>query len=82
MECNLGDSSTINFRSFAIEVFHKQCFSLSQNLIRLTDSDKISSYADIFGDILKNLEFDLKNILMWFNVNSLKPNPCKFHFLL
>lgn len=28
VECNLGDSSNINFRSFVIEVFHKQCFCL------------------------------------------------------
>ena len=29
-----------------------------------------------------SLNFDLGYILKWFNVNSLKSNPCKFQFMI
>ena len=36
----------------------------------------------MLGDILHNLKFDLGHILKWFKVNSLKPNPGKFRFMI
>ena len=36
----------------------------------------------MLGDILHNLKFDLGYILKWFKVNSLKPNPGKFQFMI
>ena len=36
----------------------------------------------MLGDILHNLKFDLGHILKWFKVNSLKPNPGKFQFMI
>ena len=32
--------------------------------------------------ILANIRYDLKNMLMWFTVNSLNPNPGKFQFMI
>ena len=31
---------------------------------------------------MHNLKFDLGHILKWFKVNSLKPNPGKFQFMI
>ena len=59
------------------------CFSLSQNLIcNFADDNILSSSGKMSGDILHNLEFDLGQILKWFKVNSLKPNPGKFRFMI
>ena len=32
--------------------------------------------------VFRNLEFDLNNVLVWFNINSLKANPCNFQFMV
>ena len=32
--------------------------------------------------VFRNLETDLSNVLAWFNINSLKTNPEKFHFMV
>ena len=32
--------------------------------------------------ILKDLKYDMQNILKWFKVNSMKPNPKKFQFMI
>ena len=32
--------------------------------------------------VLKDLKYDTKNILKWFKVNSVKPNPEKFQFMI
>ena len=52
------------------------CFSLSQNLT------SVSPCENMLGDVLHNLKFDLEHILKWFKVNSLKPNPGKFRFMI
>ena len=36
----------------------------------------------MLGDILHNLKFDLGHILKLLKVNSLKPNPGKFHCMI
>ena len=36
----------------------------------------------LLSKILANLRFDLKNVLMWFTVNSLKPNPGKLQYMI
>ena len=36
----------------------------------------------MLGNILRNLKFDLGHILKLFKVNSLKPNPGKFHCMI
>ena len=32
--------------------------------------------------ILKDIKYDMQNILKWFKVNSVKPNPNKFQFMI
>ena len=46
------------------------------------DDNTLSSYRKMLGEILHNLKFDLGHILKWFKVNSLKPNPGKFQFMI
>ena len=36
----------------------------------------------LFSKSLANLQFDLKNVLMWFTGNSLSPNTGKFHYMI
>ena len=36
----------------------------------------------LLSKILANRCFDLKNVLMWFTVNSLNPNPGKFQYMI
>ena len=36
----------------------------------------------LLSKILANLRFDLKNVLMWFTVDSFKPNPGKFQYMI
>ena len=36
----------------------------------------------MLGDIFNNLKFNLGHILKQFKVNSLKPNPGKFQFMI
>ena len=39
-------------------------------------------YSKLPSKILSSLRFDLKNVLMWFTVNSLKPNPGKLQDII
>ena len=36
----------------------------------------------IIQTILRDLKYDMQNILKWFKVNSMKPNLNKFQFLI
>ena len=40
------------------------------------------SFDKKLDTIFSNLKYDLKNVLSWFQVNSLKPNPSKFQFMI
>ena len=46
------------------------------------DDNTLSSCGKMLSDILHNFKFDIGHILKWFEVNSLKPNPDKFHFMI
>ena len=46
------------------------------------DDNPISSCGKVLGDILHKVKCDLVYILKWFKVNSLKPNPGNFQFML
>ena len=58
-------------------------FSVSESSIcNFADDNTISSCEKMLGGILHNLKFGLGHILKWFKVNSLKPNPGKFQFMI
>ena len=57
-------------------------FVSKSDTCKFADDNTLSSCGKILGDTLHHLKFDLGHILKWFKVNSLKPNPGKFQFLM
>ena len=58
-------------------------FSVSESRIcNFADDNTLSSCDKMLGDILDNLEFGFGHILKLFKVNTLKPNPGKFQFMI
>ena len=58
-------------------------FSVSESRIcNFADDNTLSSCDKMLGDILDNLEFGFGHILKLFKVNTLKPNPGKFQFMM
>ena len=47
-----------------------------------TDDNAIYSCNINLQTILKDLKYDMQNILKWFKVNLMKPNPKKFQFMI
>ena len=52
------------------------------NICNFADDNTIYSCNINLQTILKDLKFDMQNILKWFKVNSMKPNPKKFQFII
>ena len=52
------------------------------NICNFADDNTISRCSINLQTILKDLKFDMENILTWFKVNSMKPNPKKFQFMV
>ena len=52
------------------------------NICNFADDNTIYSCNINLQTILKDLKFDMQNILKWFKVNSMKPNPKKFQFMI
>ena len=57
-------------------------FASKSDICDFADDNTLSSCRKTLGGILHNLKFDWRNILKWFKVNSLKPNPGKFQFMI
>ena len=51
-------------------------------MCNFADDNTIYSCNINLETILKDLKFDMQNILKWFKVNSMKPNPKKFQFMV
>ena len=52
------------------------------NICNFADDNTIYSCSINLQTILKDLKFDMQNILKWFKVNSMKPNQKKFQFMV
>ena len=52
------------------------------NICNFADDNTIYSCNINPQTILKDLKYDMQNILKWFKVNSMKPNPKKFQFMI
>ena len=52
------------------------------NICNFADDNTIYSCNINLQTILKDLKYDMQNILKWFKVNSIKPNPKKFQFMV
>ena len=52
------------------------------NICNFADDNTIYSCNINLQTILKDLKYDMQNILKWFKVNSMKPNPKKNQFMI
>ena len=52
------------------------------NICNFADDNTIYSCNINLQTILKDLKYDMQNILKWFKVNLMKPNPKKFQFMI
>ena len=53
-----------------------------ENICNFADDNTIYSCNINLQTLLKDLKYDMQNILKWFKVNSTKPNPKKFQFMI
>ena len=83
MTCGIPQGSILGpllFNSFVNNMFS---FASKSDICDFADDNTLSSCRKTLGGILHNLKFDWRNIFRnRFKVNSLKPNPGKFQFVI
>ena len=52
------------------------------NICNFADVNTIYRCDSVLEIILKDLQHDMKIVLNWFQINSMKPNPKKFQFMI
>ena len=52
------------------------------DICNFADDKTLYSYGSNLPLILNNLEHDMRNLLCWFKINSLKANPANFQFMI
>ena len=52
------------------------------DICNFADDNTLYSHGSNLPLILNNLEHDMRNLLYWFKINSLKANPGKFQFMI
>ena len=52
------------------------------NICNFADDDTICRCDSVLEVILEDLQHDMKMLLNWFKINSMKPNPKKFQFMI
>ena len=57
-------------------------FVSKSEICNFSDDNTLSYCRKMLGDVLHIVKFDLRHILKWFKVNSFKPNPAKFQFMV
>ena len=57
-------------------------FVLECDICNFADDNTMYSCNKLLSKIFAYLKFDLRNVLMWFTVNSLSPNPGKFQYVI
>ena len=63
-------------------IYDLSLFIERRNICNFADDNTIYSCNINLQTILKDLKYDMQNILKWFKVNSMKPNPKKFQFMV
>ena len=67
------------FNSFINDLF---LFLERTNICNFADDNTIYWCDSVLEIILENLQHDMKILLNWFKINSMKPNPKKFQFMI
>ena len=65
-----------------LNIFINDFFFSKCDIYNFADASTMYSCNKLLSKILANLRFDLKNVLMWFTVNSLNPNLGKFQYMI
>ena len=55
---------------------------IKSDVCNFADDNTLHSFDKKLENIFVNLKIDLKNVLYWFQVNSLKASPGKFQFMI
>ena len=63
-------------------VFINIFFEIQKSIICNSEDDALYSCSQDIQTVIENLTYDLKNILTWLKVNSMKANPEKFQFII
>ena len=69
----------LSFNIFINDLFFK---IIRSDVWNFADNNTLYSCDKKIENIILNLKIDLKNVLYWFQVNSLKANPGKFQFII
>ena len=67
------------FNAFINDIF---MFIEKTEICNFADNNTIYDIGEDLSNILENLKHDLKILLKWFRINSLKANPGKFQFII
>ena len=63
-------------------IYDLSLFIERRNICNFADDNTIYSCNISLQTTLKDLKYDMQNILKWFKVNSMKSNPKKFQFMI
>ena len=61
------------------DIFH---FVEKSELCNFADDNTLFSCGKSLDIIIRNLKYDMKHLIKWFKLNSLKPNPKKFQIMV